>query len=288
MSNLKRTFERKTFVKEDVLSEIVESNRSRKFNFGWLFAMGLALVLFVSGLQWVNTSASYIAVDINPSIILTTNPWEKVVEVEALNEDAETLLVDLELIGLQADEAIELIIAEATEMGYIDLLAEGEVAMVTAYNRDRVDEKLSEKIRDRVQDRLEKREMAVSVVGHEAVAEQKELANELGVTLGKVLFVQKMMERYPELGGDELYTMSIKDIMIKIKDLRGNGPDKAALAEKKELLKLRAENTIQERAQEMVQEFREENPGSEMTDEEIIRQEVKERIEEIRQNRKGR
>ena len=214
--------------------------------------------------------------------------WEKVVEVEALNEDAETLLVDLVLIGLQADEAIELIIAEATEMGYIDLLAEGEVAMVTAYNRDRVDEKLSEKIRDRVQDRLEKREMAVSVVGHEAVAEQKELANELGVTLGKVLFVQKMMEKYPELGGDELYTMSIKDIMIKIKDLRGNGPDKAALAEKKELLKLRAENTIQERAQEMVQEFREENPGSEMTDEEIIRQEVKERIEEIRQNRKGR
>ena len=288
MSNLKRTFERKTFVKEDVLSEIVESNRSRKFNFGWLFAMGLALVLFVSGLQWVNTSASYIAVDINPSIILTTNPWEKVVEVEALNEDAETLLVDLELIGLQADEAIELIIAEATEMGYIDLLAEGEVAMVTAYNRDRVDEELSEKIRDRVQDRLEKREMAVNVVGHEAVAEQKELANELGVTLGKVLFVQKMMEKYPELGGDELYTMSIKDIMIKIKDLRGKGPDKAALAEKKELLKLRAENTIQERAQEMVQEFREENPGSEMTDEEIIRQEVKERIEEIRQNRKGR
>lgn len=288
MSNLKRTFERKTFVKEDVLSEIVESNRSRKFNFGWLFAMGLALVLFVSGLQWVNTSASYIAVDINPSIILTTNPWEKVVEVEALNEDAETLLVDLVLIGLQADEAIELIIAEATEMGYIDLLAEGEVAMVTAYNRDRVDEKLSEKIRDRVQDRLEKREMAVSVVGHEAVAEQKELANELGVTLGKVLFVQKMMEKYPELGGDELYTMSIKDIMIKIKDLRGNGPDKAALAEKKELLKLRAENTIQERAQEMVQEFREENPGTELTDEEIIREEVQERIEEIRQNRKGR
>lgn len=288
MSNLKRTFERKTFVKENVLSEIVESNRSRKFNFGWIFAMGLALVLFVSGLQWVNTSASYIAVDINPSIILTTNPWDKVVEVEALNEDAETLLVDLVLIGLQADEAIELIIAEATEMGYIDLLAEGEVAMVTAYNRDRVDEKLSEKIRDRVQDRLEKREMAVNVVGHEAVAEQKELANELGVTLGKVLFVQKMMEKYPELGGDELYTMSIKDIMIKIKDLRGNGPDKAALAEKKELLKLRAENTIQERAQEMVQEFREENPGSEMTDEEIIRQEVKERIEEIKQNRKGR
>jgi hypothetical protein len=288
MNNLKRTFERKTFVKEDVLSEIVESNRSRKFNFGWLFAMGLALVLFVSGLQWVNTSASYIAVDINPSIILTTNPWEKVVEVEALNEDAETLLVDLVLIGLQADEAIELIIAEATEMGYIDLLAEGEVAMVTAYNRDRVDEKLSEKIRDRVQDRLEKREMAVNVVGHEAVAEQKELANELGVTLGKVLFVQKMMEKYPELGGDELYTMSIKDIMIKIKDLRGNGPDKAALAEKKELLKLRAENTIQERAQEMVQEFREENPGTELTDEEIIREEVQERIEEIKQNRKGR
>jgi hypothetical protein len=288
MSNLKRTFERKTFVKEDVLSEIVESNRSRKFNFGWLFAMGLALVLFVSGLQWVNTSASYIAVDINPSIILTTNPFDKVVEVEALNEDAETLLVNLELIGLQVDEAVELIIAEATEMGYIDLLAEGEVAMVTAYNRDKVDEKLSEKIRERVQERLENREMAVNVVGHEAVAEQKELANELGVTLGKVLFVQKMMEKYPELGGDELYTMSIKDIMMMVKEIRGNGPDKEALEQKKALLKLRAESKVQERAQEMVQEFREENPGTELTDEEIIRQEVKERIEEIKQNRKGR
>jgi hypothetical protein len=288
MNNLKRTFERKTFVKEDVLSEIVESNRSRKFNFGWVLAMGLALVLFVSGLQWVNTSASYIAVDINPSIILTTNPFDKVVEVEALNEDAETLLVNLELIGLQVDEAVELIIAEATEMGYIDLLAEGEVAMVTAYNRDKVDEKLSEKIRERVQERLENREMAVNVVGHEAVAEQKELANELGVTLGKVLFVQKMMEKYPELGGDELYTMSIKDIMMMVKEIRGNGPDKEALEQKKALLKLRAESKVQERAQEMVQEFREGNPGTELTDEEIIRQEVKERIEEIKQNRKGR
>jgi hypothetical protein len=288
MNNLKRTFERKTFVKEDVLSEIVETNRSRSFNFGWVLAMGLALVLFVSGLQLVNTSASYVAVDINPSIILTTNPFDKVVEVEALNEDAETLLVNLELIGLQVDEAVELIIAEATEMGYIDLLAEGEVAMVTAYNRDKVDEKLSEKIRERVQERLENREMAVNVVGHEAVAEQKELANELGVTLGKVLFVQKMMEKYPELGGDELYTMSIKDIMMMVKEIRGNGPDKEALEQKKALLKLRAESKVQERAQEMVQEFREENPGTELTDEEIIRQEVKERIEEIKQNRKGR
>lgn len=288
MSNLKRAFERKTFVKEDVLSSITESNRSRNFNFGWLLALGLTLVLFVSGLQWVNTSATYVAVDINPSIVLTTNPWDKVVEVEALNEDAETLLVDLELIGLQVEEAVELIIAEATEMGYIDLLAEGEVVMITAYNHEKVDEKLSERIRERVQERLENREMAVNVVGHEAVAEQKELANELGVTLGKVLFVQRMMEKYPELGGEELYTMPIKEIMAKVKDLRGNGPDKEALEEMKVLLKLRAENTIQERAQEMVQEFREENPGTELTDEEIIRQEVQERIEEIKQNRKGR
>lgn len=288
MSNLKRTFERKTFVKADVLAEITEKNRSRSYNFGWLVTLGLTLVLLVAGLQWVNTSASYVSVDINPSIMLTTNPWEKIVEVEALNEDAETLLVNLKLIGLQVDEAVELIIAEATEMGYIDLLAEGEIAMVTAYDDDEVDEERSEKIRERIQDRLEKREMAVNVVGHEAVAEQKELANELGVTLGKVLFVQKMMERYPELGGAELYTMSIKDIMIKIKDLRGNGPDKAVLEEKKALLKLRAVNKVQERTQELVQEFREENPGTELTDAEIIRQEVKERIEEIRQNRKGR
>lgn len=287
MSNLKRAFERKTFVKEDVLAQINDSQR-RNFNFGWLLALGLTLVLFVSGLQWVNTSASYVAVDINPSIVLTTNPWDKVVEVEALNEDAEALLVNLTLIGLQVDEAVELIVAEATEMGYIDLLAEGEVVMVTAYNRDKVDEKLSEKIRERVQERLENREMAVHVVGHEAVAEQKVLANELGVTLGKVLFVQKMMEKYPELGGEELYTMPIKDIMAKVKELRGNGPDKAALEQKKALLKQRAENKIQERTQEMVQEYREENPGTELTDEEIIRQEVRERIEEIRQNRKGR
>lgn len=287
MSNLKRTFERKTFVKADVLAEITEKNRSRNFNFGWLVALGLTLVLLVAGLQWVNTSASYVSVDINPSIMLTTNPWEKVVEVEALNEDAETLLVNLKLIGLQVDEAVELIIAEATEMGYIDLLAEGEIAMVTAYDDDEVDEERSEKIRERIQDRLEKREMAVNVVGHEAVAEQKELANELGVTLGKVLFVQRLQERYPTLGGDELYEMSIKDIMIKVKEIRGNGPDKEALEDKKALLKLKAVNKVQERTQELVQEFREENPGTELTDAEIIRQEVKKRIDQIRQNRKG-
>lgn len=64
-------------------------------------------------------AAAMVSVDINPSFEIYTNTEGKVVEIEAVNEDAKTLDVSA-FIGLSVDDAISGIIAAATAAGFID------------------------------------------------------------------------------------------------------------------------------------------------------------------------
>lgn len=64
-------------------------------------------------------AAAMVSVDINPSFEIYTNTDGRVVEIEAVNEDAKTLDVSA-FIGLPVDEAISGIIAAATAAGFID------------------------------------------------------------------------------------------------------------------------------------------------------------------------
>ncbi|MDD2489958.1 MAG: hypothetical protein PHY26_01720, partial [Bacilli bacterium] len=63
---------------------------------------------------------NYIMIDINPSVQLGVNEDDKVVEVVALNEDADILLSDMNLEDMELEEAVDSIVDEAVEIGYID------------------------------------------------------------------------------------------------------------------------------------------------------------------------
>ena len=66
-------------------------------------------------------SASYISIDINPSIELTVDEESKVVSVYAANEDASVLLYgESGIVGSDVEDAIEKITEIAIELGYLD------------------------------------------------------------------------------------------------------------------------------------------------------------------------
>lgn len=63
---------------------------------------------------------SYIGIDINPSLELVVDESNVVVSVNALNEDALVLISGEEIEGLTLDEASELIVSLASELGYLN------------------------------------------------------------------------------------------------------------------------------------------------------------------------
>ena len=150
MNKLQNTIKEHTFNQTAMLSRIRLQNQSKKKNIFlsrniWISAGIAVSVMFITAIganiytqsyKAVNTSkdaAKYaelmyaehqlsyalVSLDINPSFELYTDADGKVVEIEAVNEDARTLDV-YTLVGLPVDDAISKIIALATTAGFIN------------------------------------------------------------------------------------------------------------------------------------------------------------------------
>lgn len=74
-----------------------------------------ALVIGIEGYLWMRTPVSYISIDVNPSIELALNRFNRVVSAKAYNEEAEEILKGLSLEWNEYTEALVQIV-DGTEM----------------------------------------------------------------------------------------------------------------------------------------------------------------------------
>ena len=65
---------------------------------------------------------SVIGIDVNPSIELSVNRNEKVLQANPLNEDAETILDDMNLKNVDLDIAVNALIGSMVRNGYLSEL----------------------------------------------------------------------------------------------------------------------------------------------------------------------
>ncbi len=120
----------------------------------------ITLVLVIVGCSGsVSAAEAYVTVDINPSIELVVNNRDEVVYVNALNEDAEVLLADLELVGLNVDDAMDIIIETAIELGYIDVDAEETYVSVSTTSDSAVGEQIKERVKEAINNAFANRVM---------------------------------------------------------------------------------------------------------------------------------
>lgn len=108
--------------------------------------------------------AAQIGLDVNPSIELTTNTFDRVLSAAALNADAEVVLGSLQLRGVELDTAISAIIGSIVQNGFLEQSG-GEVRIsVTAGSEKRIlrlEQQISEDVRKALPQ--EKANVAVTV-----------------------------------------------------------------------------------------------------------------------------
>lgn len=81
-------------------------------------AASLLLVLGIS-MYIYSMPYSYVDFDINPSIGLTANIFDRIIRVEALNEDGNKLIENRNLVHMKLERGITLLIDSAVEQGYL-------------------------------------------------------------------------------------------------------------------------------------------------------------------------
>ena len=166
---------------------------------------------------------SSISIDVNPSIEIITNKRDKVIKVNALNEDAEKVIGAMKLDDTGLDVTVNELVSAMVEYGYIS--ADKRDILVTVENKN---EEKAKSIRDRVDnditEALIKLEIKPNLVSQTADRHKKnddiqKQADENGISYGKALMISKLREKYPVLADEKLETMSTHEILLLLESL---------------------------------------------------------------------
>ncbi|GEM_PF-5379648 len=99
--------------------EINRPARRRKMGVLALAASLVFVIAFSLLLPLSRQPEAYLALDINPGVLFALDAEAEVIEVEALNEEAEALLDDLQLTGQSAEEAVNQVLSSAHRFQYL-------------------------------------------------------------------------------------------------------------------------------------------------------------------------
>lgn len=220
------------------------------------------LIVFVSIIEvmfyfkWSNNSVSFVTLSINPEIELALDNKDIVIDVIALNEDADILTSDLNLKGLTIEDASKKIIDSSMETGYLDEYSYENTVVVTVVNDSETKRQvLEEKIMTKLNEHFEMKKIYPIVIAKGLDEDLKAEADEYGISYGKMLLIEKAVTLNEILSKESLINISIRDIQSEIKDAVAKRlGDLNELEQKRNEWKEEKNNLKQERTEIMKQE----------------------------------
>ena len=174
-----------------------------------LFVMvfiGLTLSSCLGGQK--TSSTSYVSVEINPSVELVVDENGKVVTANGTNDDGKALIIDVKFEGKTVEQAIEIVLSEAEECGYLvsakynsdEVSKEVSISITSGSEEDRT--ALEADIKEKVNSFIEEHNLAA--VYNELEAKKRE-------------YLESIVLAYnPALTEEEVKAMSYEDLIKNV------------------------------------------------------------------------
>ena len=186
-----------------------------------LIAACLALALIGGGggmiYQQAYAVTSVISLDVNPSIELKVNKNEKVLDCEALNTEAKTVLADMnggaDLKGTKVDVAVNAIIGALMRSGYLDSISSAILISVEDGDQTRA-ARLQRELTTEVDAALQAQSSEAAILS-QAVKKDATLekwAKENHISTGKASLITRIMELNDELAFEKLSALSVEEL----------------------------------------------------------------------------
>ena len=197
----------------------------------------LILAMLSSGVYAYYTPYSYVSVDINPSLELYVNRFDKVIGVHAFNEEAQLVIdTSVEIKNKDIDTALEQILDSATEAGYLKENAENSVMIVVSSGNAKEEAALSNKISKTSIAVLSSISSDYEVILEKTQVESYKKAKKDNVSPGKVMLANRFKEVKPDIDEEEIKHMPLQQAIKQIekkeekedKDVKPNKPVKSA------------------------------------------------------------
>ncbi|MDD4036293.1 MAG: hypothetical protein PHS45_03100 [Bacilli bacterium] len=251
------------------------------------FLILFVLLVIVGGglFYFYKQPVGYVGIDINPSLQLAVNRLDRVVDVVPLNDDAELLVSDLNLVNMPVEEALETVVDSSIDVGYIDEFSEDNMVVIGAsLDEEENVATLEKKLRTAVMNRLRDKKVPAMVLMEQDNKERRALADSYGVSYGSLLIAQKAVALNPDLNLDEIIKDPVNVNAKRMSDARkeikqANFIEKKELIRAKKILKEQNLKQTEQRVQQMLKE-------AEQTREEITEENMEQYREQIVENKK--
>ena len=185
-------------------------------------ALGACIILGSGGgaYAYAKTPVAYVSMDINPSVELGVNAFDKVVSVEAYNDDGTKILGDTDLKNYNISNAISTLVSHAISRGYIKEDGSSSIEITTSTDKDKIAIKLEESLKEVTNETLDNNAIEADVDTENVALVRRDEARKLGITPGKLNLIQKLQELDPTITVEAYKDSSVKAIQKKTIELR--------------------------------------------------------------------
>lgn len=224
--------------KEDWLMEVDGGSRhvrlGRLYRTAAVLAACVVLVLGI-GIFQARKITTTVDLDVNPSIELAANKRDKVVKVQALNQDAVEILDGMDLKNVDLNVAVNALIGSMVKNGYLSPEKNAILITVDSQEPDK-SKNLEQSLVGDIRDALKNSKISGKIYTQQVSGSQElgELAEKYGISRGKAAFLQKLIEKDGSLKMEQLVSMSIEELSqlirkrnIDISDFAGYEADES-------------------------------------------------------------
>ncbi len=171
------------------------------------------------------TPASYVSLDINPSLLLDINYFGRVINVHPVNKEAEELVQGLDVKYLEVDEAVVNIVKKASSAGYLDNPDTNAVLITASVKHPEKFNRTAQNILKETEEITGSRGATVTIEVDNFSQAQLQKAREYNTTPGKIRMIEKYIDSLPpetacQVSVSELVKKPVKEVMSEIKQNR--------------------------------------------------------------------
>lgn len=202
------------------VAQVAEKQRTQKTlvfrRFREMIAAAAVLAaVFIGGLAYYQMPVNYVSLDINPSLELGVNAFDRVVAVEAFNGDGLQLEEHQWLKNVSLEDAVQALVQEAVRQGYIHQDGSSVVSLTTVSKKTATAGLLQERIREAARRALVEADVKAVVYTDGTDIKLRIRAHELGLSAGKYKLIQLLQELDPELDLEDIRDANITALILK-------------------------------------------------------------------------
>ena len=188
----------------------------------YLFILPILLLVIAGIIYYTNYRVdSLLFIEVNPSFELKLNSQDKVIDIIGKNDDAKTFLKDFKISKKDVDLVMESITIKLLEKGFLIDESSNMIITVSSKKASKA-EILQNRLQERIQERLTEKNSKAKIysqgISSEDMESLKETAENNDISLGRTLFIKRIINKDSSLSFEELVDKDQKELVELVKE----------------------------------------------------------------------